>query len=330
MAERVKMSNLVQTRNAAVSEMPGVLSATGWRPPEAMGFDAWLRVGHTFKLMEQSVLWWVGDWLVFGEMRYGETYAQAVDATGREYQTIANAKYVAGRIEFSRRRENLSWSHHAEVASLDPEEQDEWLATAENHNWSQRELRRALKDEKRGIERRQLALDAAALGKFPVIYADPPWSYSNSGFEGSAEDHYPTMATDAICAMPVEDVATDSAVLFMWATNPLLKDALSVVEAWGFEYKTNFVWLKDKSMYGRLGFYNYGRHELLMVATRGAFLPDGDLVESVIDASKSAHSRKPDIIYDMIEGMYRHGPYLELFARQERDGWRAFGNEMPA
>tara|TARA_Y100000310_G_scaffold345377_1_gene464283 strand:- start:3068 stop:4048 length:981 start_codon:yes stop_codon:yes gene_type:complete len=311
--------------------LPGILSPTGWQAPEAMSFEEWQQVGAAFKLMESSVLWWTGDWLAFGEKQYGETYAQALDSTDYSYQALRDAKWVSERIDLSRRRDNLSHSHHREVAALSPDEQNEWLGTAENHGWSQKELRRALKDEKRGIERKQLALDAAALGKFPVIYADPPWSYSNSGFEGSAEDHYPTMNTDAICAMPVKDAATDNAVLFMWATNPLLEDAIRVIEAWGFEYKTNFVWTKEgRGMYGALGFYNYGRHELLMLATCGSFLPEGDLFESVIDAAKAEHSRKPGSVYDMIKSMYRYGPYLELFARQERDGWKAFGNEVSA
>ena len=105
--------------------------------------------------------------------------------------------------------------------------QDEFLDRAEAEKWSVVALRRAVKDHRRRIERKQLSLDAAALGKFLVLYADPPWEYSNSGFEGSAKDHYPTMPTDEICAIDVPGLTMDDAVLFLWATNPLLRDALA-------------------------------------------------------------------------------------------------------
>jgi N6-adenosine-specific RNA methylase IME4 len=103
---------------------------------------------------------------------------------------------------------------------------------------------------------------------------------------------------------------------------------LAVMAAWGFEYKTNFCWVKDRSTYGKLGFYNYGKHELLLLGIKGSFLPNDDsLTSSVITESKSEHSRKPDLFYELIQSMYA-GPYLELFARRKRDGWESFGNEV--
>lgn len=173
-------------------------------------------------------------------------------------------------------------------------------------------------------DRRVVTLDESVRGHFPVIYADPPWEYSNTGLGGNVADKYPTMSTDDICGMRVADKSTSNAVLFLWATNPLLEDALRVVKAWGFEYKTNFAWTKTTQT---TGFYCYGRHELLLVCVRGSALPKPDsLVASHVHAASGEHSRKPDEFYALIERMY-DGPYLELFARRTREGWTAFGNE---
>jgi N6-adenosine-specific RNA methylase IME4 len=177
-------------------------------------------------------------------------------------------------------------------------------------------------------QKREVTLAEEIQGQFSVIYADPPWQYDNNNLGGAAELHYPTISTADICQMPVKDIATTNAVLFLWVTNPFLPDGLQVMKAWGFEYKTNFVWIKNRSTYGQLGFYNFGQHELLFVGTRGSFLPvDEGKVKSIIDAAKAEHSRKPDITYDIIEGMYPNHSYLEIFSRTTRQGWEMFGNE---
>lgn len=165
-------------------------------------------------------------------------------------------------------------------------------------------------------------------GKFDVIYADPPWQYSNSGLNGSAEKHYPTMPTQEISLMPIQKSCKENCVLFLWATNPLLEDAFIVLNGWGFNYKTNFVWIKDKSTFGKLNFYVSGKHELLLIATKGQMVPYGEMFSSIIDEKKSIHSKKPDIVYEMIEKMYPNAKYLELFAREKRQGWESFGNQI--
>jgi N6-adenosine-specific RNA methylase IME4 len=168
---------------------------------------------------------------------------------------------------------------------------------------------------------------------FNVIYADPAWEYSNTGVHGAAEHHYGTMATDDICAMLEQSNVeiADNAVLFMWVTNPLLEDALRVVQAWGFEYKTNIVWVKTDLVKPGSGFYVRGRHELLFICTRGSFTPLVDVsppIGSVIAAPVQEHSRKPDEVYEIIERLYPGCNYLEMFARRERPGWVAWGDEV--
>lgn len=158
---------------------------------------------------------------------------------------------------------------------------------------------------------------------FDVIYADPPWQYNNSGFEMSAESKYPTMATEEIEGIKIK--TADNSVLFLWATNPLLEDALRIMTAWGFEYKTNMVWIKEKHT---AGFYVFGQHELLLIGTRGSFLPTGEKPKSIISGENKIHSKKPDL-YGTIESMYPNLKYLELFSRNEpRQGWVKWGKEI--
>ena len=168
---------------------------------------------------------------------------------------------------------------------------------------------------------------------FNVIYADPAWPYSNTGVHGAAEDHYDTMTVSDICELPskIDLQIADNAVLFMWSTNPTLVDAFQVVKAWGFEYKTNMVWVKTDLVKPGSGFYVRGRHELLFICTRGSFLPLVDVappIGSVITAPVQEHSRKPDEAYDIIERLYPGCNYLELFARHTRPGWVAWGDEI--
>lgn len=163
------------------------------------------------------------------------------------------------------------------------------------------------------------------IGTYNVIYADPAWEYRNAGISGSAENHYPTMSTDEICALKIP--SAKNSVLFLWVTNPLLEDAFKVISSWGFEYKTNMVWIKDKA--GQ-GFYVKGQHELLLICVKGNFTPDNSLyIRSVVESPREKHSRKPEIFYDIIEKLYPEEKYLELFARQKRnDNWTAWGNQI--
>lgn len=166
-------------------------------------------------------------------------------------------------------------------------------------------------------------------GVFDVIYADPPWCYDNRITEwGPAELHYPTMPLEQLMAR--KPPAADDAVLFLWVTNPMIPDALSLVEAWDFQYKTNMVWVKRGLQRPGSGFYVRGRHELLFICTRGSFVPDQvgkKPIGSVIEAPVGEHSAKPHVVYEIIERMYPGRRYMELFARNPRKGWVSWGNE---
>ena len=164
-------------------------------------------------------------------------------------------------------------------------------------------------------------------GKYHVILADPPWPYEHS--ESSTRDQqskYPLMAMDQICDMEVPGICADDAVLFLWATSPKLAEALQVIDAWGFFYRTSIVWVKHCI---GMGYYVRGQHELLLIAKRGNLpLPaEKNRSSSVIMARRKAHSEKPTEVYEIIEKMYPKLPKVELFARSRRDGWTSWGNE---
>lgn len=169
-------------------------------------------------------------------------------------------------------------------------------------------------------------------GVYSVLAADPPWTWSawsNKGLKKSAQRHYSCMSLEDIMAMPVAELAAPDAALFLWATAPMLPQALAVMGAWGFEYKSQAVWAKTTTT-GKLSFgtgYRFrGSHEIILLGVRGN--PKNTKSErSVIMAPVREHSRKPDEFYAMVERWMPEANRVELFSRQSRPGWAAFGNE---
>ena len=162
-------------------------------------------------------------------------------------------------------------------------------------------------------------------GLFDLIYADPPWRLPGQRDSSRAiENHYPTLPLDEIKALTVP--AAGQALLYLWAVNSFLPQALEVIDAWGFTYATNYAWVKDR--WG-LGHWNRTQHELLLVATRGEVSPpaEGRRASSVIHAARRRHSQKPAELYELLERLHPQTSRLELFARQSRPGWTAWGNE---
>lgn len=170
----------------------------------------------------------------------------------------------------------------------------------------------------------------SGLGKFSVILADPPWRYDHSVSDDKAiENHYPTMTVEEIAELPVPDICTESAVLYLWVTNPKLKDGLYILDRWGFDYRTNICWLKEFNGLG-IGYWARSRHELLLIGTKGDIPCPAPNVrpESVILSKRKRHSQKPDDIFKIIETAYPTLPKCELFSRKKRNGWKCWGNEI--
>jgi N6-adenosine-specific RNA methylase IME4 len=181
------------------------------------------------------------------------------------------------------------------------------------------------------------ALRTANLGQFGTVLADPPWRFSNRTGKMAPEhkrlSRYGTMTFEEIMDLPVEKLALPQSHLYLWVPNALLKEGLEVMDAWGFQYKTNIVWhkiRKDGGPDGRgVGFYFRNTTELVLFGTRGRLrtLAPGRRQVNVIKSRKQEHSRKPDELYKIIEAC-SSGPYLELFARRQRDHWCQWGNEV--
>ncbi len=128
---------------------PSELAPVGWSAGPELGYDDWLRQGSRLGLAGRNAAWWIGDWLKYGTAQYGTKYSAASRVTGYDRQTLMNMVYVAGRFDFSRRRENLSWSHHAELAAFDVGDQEEWLDHVESERLSVHDLRDELASSRR-------------------------------------------------------------------------------------------------------------------------------------------------------------------------------------
>jgi N6-adenosine-specific RNA methylase IME4 len=183
-------------------------------------------------------------------------------------------------------------------------------------------------DAKRLIKKDEVHEVPETKGKYKIIYADPPWCYGNKLVEGygTAENHYPTMTIQELCELPIKELAEDNAVLFLWVTSPLLEECFQVIKAWGFKYKTSFVWDKVKH---NMGHYNSVRHELLLICTKGSCLPDNKkLFDSVVEVERTnKHSEKPEQFREIIDTIYSCGKRIELFARKKTDKWDVWGNQ---
>ena len=166
-----------------------------------------------------------------------------------------------------------------------------------------------------------------------MIYADPPWRYYAKRVQGAAEHHYPTMSINELCALPVADLAAPDSALFLWATFPQLPEALRLIHAWGFVYKTvAFVWLKQNRKAGGwfygLGFWTRANAEVCLLATRGRPKRQAANVHQFIISPIREHSRKPDEAREKIVALMGDVPRVELFARQSTPGWDVWGNEV--
>lgn len=176
---------------------------------------------------------------------------------------------------------------------------------------------------------------------YRAIIADPPWEYRNNTARGGAGRHYPTMSLEQLCSLPIQELAAKDCLLVLWATWPQLPEAMALLQAWGFMYKTGLPWIKTldepkMDLFGGVdwrpkmgnGFWLRGCSELILLAIKGKVpvpAPEDRLLGLL--APTVRHSRKPDSIHALVERM-SSGPYLELFARRPKIGWDVFGNEV--
>ena len=171
--------------------------------------------------------------------------------------------------------------------------------------------------------------------KYQIIYADPPWSYQNGGVpQGGVDAQYKTMSLAEIKALPISEISADTSVLLLWATFPQIQEALEVIKAWGFQYKTlGFSWLKtnkDGSPFFGIGYYAKSNQEVCLLGVKGKAhsLVKSNSVSSFVSTGRTKHSEKPQIFRDKIVELFGDIPRIELFARQKTEDWDVWGNEV--
>lgn len=321
------------------SFLPGSVSPCNWDIPKDLTEGDWKRYGSALGKMERGVSWWIGDWWVFGENKYGDRKAatEAKDWPGPSLSTCTHCASASRAFdETCRRRHDLTFSHHVEVSSLPAQRADElldWCEERKNKPHSVRELRAEVSKLKspypaassETCEVKDLVKLSESGEKFGCIYADPPWLYDNQGTRASTGNHYSGMTVEEICKLPISDLAAKDAHLHLWITNAFLFDAPRIFKAWGFEFRSTFIWVKPQ-----MGIGNYWRnsHEIMLTAIKGDAKRFSDKsLKSYLECDRAGHSDKPDEVRAMLEKA-SPGPRLELFGRLIHNGWKVWGNQI--
>ncbi|MBM3274526.1 MAG: S-adenosylmethionine-binding protein [Candidatus Sericytochromatia bacterium] len=266
------------------------------------------------------------------------TVAQAAEMLNVSERSVKTAREVQQEAapELIRAVEagEVAVSTAAALTELPKEEQAEVVARGEKEILAAAKKIRQRKTEKRREERIEIVVAQTvpleSIGRYPILLADPPWQYDFAETDNRAiENQYPTMALGDLMDLPVHEVATDNALLFLWTTPPKACDAFCLLQAWGFDYVSQWIWIKDKI---GAGYWGRAQHELVYVCKRGEFpAPAPDVrPPSVFNSARDAHSAKPAEVHERIERMYPTVPKVELFARKTREGWAIWGNQAPA
>lgn len=206
-----------------------------------------------------------------------------------------------------------------------------WVDLVESEHLTVQALRQRLKDgaspksaSARGRKIIDLAKLAASGRKYGCVYMDPPWSYGNQGTRAATHKHYSTLTIQQIAGLPIGDLAAEKSHLHLWTTNGFLKDAIALLEGWGFDFKSTFIWCKPQ-----LGIGNYWRcsHEILLLGVRGGKTFPPTNIKSWVEAPRGKHSAKPEAVRVLIEKV-SPGPRIELFARRPSEGWDHWGDQV--
>tara|TARA_R100001015_G_C4634922_1_gene202690 strand:+ start:3502 stop:4461 length:960 start_codon:yes stop_codon:yes gene_type:complete len=262
------------------------------------------------------------------ERRAGELLKETELQKPGEYQ-----RYQAGTVAPALKNMGISKNQSSrwqKIANIPEEKFENYLEVEKELSTSGaiRVARQIERQEK--IEEIKKSNPQQVEGIYQVIYADPPWKYNdqqNTEKLGGAEKHYPTMSIDELCELDIGEIADKNSILFLWTTSPLLEDTFLVINAWGFNYKSSFVWDKVKH---NMGHYNSVRHEFLLICTRGSYTPQNiklfDSVQSIEKTNK--HSEKPEEFREIINTLYPYSNKIELFSRKKVDDWDVWGNQV--
>lgn len=248
----------------------------------------------------------------------------------RTAENRVSQKSVEQKIDTQKELARIAGVSHDTIYKVEKIEQKATPEQKEKIKKGEVSIHKVFKDINREEKREAIKQDLKPVklpkGTFNVILADPPWRYKFSETESRAiENQYPTMELEEIKSLKIP--SADDSVLFLWATAPKLEEAIQVLNAWGFKYRTCAVW--DKEVIG-MGYWFRNQHELLLVGVKGEFAPPipENRISSVIREKRDKHSKKPSLIYEMLENMFPQGRFLELFAREnKRPKWAVWGNQ---
>lgn len=295
---------------------------------EGLPYNEWEKIGKVLRHMEGSVQFWIGDWIRYGERTYkgvnSAQYDKAIEETGLERRTLQDIKYVAQNVSPTCRREGLSFSHHKEIAQLEPEQQKKFLDLAEQNQLTRNELRAEVKKAK------FKQAPSFPSGKYQVLYIDPPWDVKAGPEWGSNEESrdliYPTMTLDEITNLPIDSLADTNAHLYIWTINKYIPETYQIIASWGFQPSCLLTWCKPPHGIGLGGTYIQTTEHLLF-CRRGTLEALKRIDSSWFSYPRGAHSVKPEAFRKMIEEV-SPGNRIEIFARKQSHGWDVWGNEV--
>ncbi len=302
----------------AKEDWMGRFSETGWEPPkQALSDEQIMAVIGEFRREVKQRQWRHGDFANYLVEARGEEAWQFLDSLGYDHHGITRVMTVCQVFPASRRREKLSFSHHDALYTQDVETQDAWLDRAEVETWDRSELRAEFNKANTPPP------VAPPTGQFATIVIDPPWPYGTRYDPDTrrAGSPYPEMSLEEITALAIP--TGDDCALWLWTTNAFMHEAYHILEEWGFTPKTILTWAKDRM---GLGDWLRGQTEHCILATKGKPRVDLTNQTTLLHGPMREHSRKPDEFYALVEALCPE-PRLEMFARQERDGWTVHGNE---
>lgn len=298
----------------------------------------WIAAGIPLGRIERTNPWDIADWWIAGERFSHGTRKRIVTASswkGPKYESCMTMASVARKFPPTSRRLDLLLGHHQAVQGLPPDTANRLLDYASWQVWSVARIKHEATRERAGFHAVKPSGDIVAdindlitqHKRFNVVLADVPWGSINATRVGGFGHHYTGIPFDRTCALGAQlrKVLAPSAYLFLWSPAALLCRAMTVVEAWGFEYKTCAVWVKPRDR--GMGSYFRTHHELLLLGVSAQSPKFHGKPDSVIEAPRGRHSEKPDIFHTVIERAVP-GPYLELFGRKKRDGWTVVGDQI--
>lgn len=292
------------------------------------------QAGHSFEMQNQCA-----EIKVRAERRAGELLREKESAQGKRTDLVPRWNQVDNKKTLDdlgiSKKQSHRWKQIASIPEDDFDKHIEGKKQNKEEITSVDLLKKAKKIKKNEtLKENEPSINACSIIdlnilldkgiKFKTIYADPPWNYSNQATRASTDNHYKTMTVDEIAALPVKELADTNAHLHLWTTNAFIFECPKILEAWGFEYKSIFVWVKPQ-----IGMGNYWRvsHEFMVLGVRGSLTFLDKNYKSWIEVKRGEHSAKPDEIRKIIEQV-SPGPRLELFGRKEAPNWVVWGNQI--